>query len=213
MVQESGLFARDEPVLALGSSPEATARAFAMKADEVAGPIRSSRGFVFEALSGRQDPYVPKLGEVASRVRDEVIKNKAQELGKQKAAEIAAKLKTAPDFEKAAKAAGVEAKTTDLITRDAPLPDLGITTTLGEMAFALPVGAVSDVVETDNGAAIVKVLEKKEVTPTEWLAAKDRFRDEFLTDRRNRFFSSYMEKAKLRMKIEVNRDTLQKTVG
>ncbi|OFV90393.1 MAG: hypothetical protein A3H95_03790 [Acidobacteria bacterium RIFCSPLOWO2_02_FULL_64_15] len=212
-VQESGLFSRDEPILALGSSPEATVRAFAMKSDEVAGPIRSSRGFVFVTLTGRQDPYVPKLDEVASRVRDEVIKNKARELGRQKASEIAARLKNAPDFEKAAKAAGVEAKTTELITRDAPLPDLGITTTLGEMAFALPVGSVSGVVETDSGVAIVKVLEKQDVTPTEWLANKDRFRDEFLTDRRNRFFSAYMAKAKQRMRIEVNRDTLQKTVG
>ena len=85
-----------------------------MKAGEVAGPLRTARGFVFETLVAKQDPYVPKLDEVKDRVRDEVIKQKARELSKQKAAELAAKLKAAPDFEKAAKAAGVEAKTTEL---------------------------------------------------------------------------------------------------
>jgi peptidyl-prolyl cis-trans isomerase D len=161
----------------------------------------------------KQDPYVPKVDEVKARVKDEVIKQKARELSRQKAAEIAAKLKTAPDFEKAAKAAGVEAKTTELIARDAPIPDLGAAAAVEEAAFKLPVGAVSDPIPTDNGTAVVKVLEKKEVTPQELASATDKFRDELLADRRNRFFSTYMVKAKQKMKIDVNRETLQRVVG
>jgi peptidyl-prolyl cis-trans isomerase D len=212
-VQESGFFARDEPVMGLGPAPEATSRAFEMKPGTVSGSVRVSRGFVFEALVAKQDPYVPKLDEVKERVRDEVIKEKARTLSKQKAVEMAARLKSAPDFEKAAKAAGVEAKTTELITRDSPIPDLGTAAAVEDAAFKLPVGAVSDAIATDNGTAVIKVLEKKETTPDEWKTAKDRFREEFLNDRRNRFFSAYMVKAKQRMKIDVNRETLQRAVG
>ncbi len=212
-VQESGFFTRDEPILGLGPSPEAASRAFEMKQGDVAGPLRASRGFVFETLVARQDPYVPKLEEVKERVRDEVTKQKARELSKQKAADLAAKLKSAPDFEKAAKAAGVEAKTTELIARDSPIPDLGTAPAVEDAAFKLAVGAVSDPIATDNGTAVIKVLEKKEVTPEEWTNNKDRFREELLSDRRNRFFSAYMAKAKLKMKIGVNRETLQKAVS
>ena len=74
-------------------------------------------------------------------------------------------------------------------------------------------GGVSDPIATDNGTAIVKVIEKKEVTPDEWKNAKDRFREELLADRRNRFFSAYMAKAKQRMKIDVDREALQRTIG
>src|SRR5437764_10519445 len=119
-------------------------------------------------MVARQDPYVPKVEEVKDRVRDEVVKQKARDASKQKAAEIAAKLKGAPDFEKAAKAAGLEAKTTDLIARDAPLPDLGVAPAVDSVAFALPQGGVSDPIATDNGTAVIKVVEKKEVTPKEW---------------------------------------------
>ena len=66
-------------------------------------------------------------------------------------------------------------------------------------------GAVSDPIATDNGSAVIKVLEKKEVTADEWTSSKDRFREEMLTDRRNRFFTAYMGKAKQKMKIDVNR--------
>jgi peptidyl-prolyl cis-trans isomerase D len=212
-VQESGFFARDEPILGLGPSPEAANRAFEMKQGDVAGPLRASRGFVFETLVAKQDPYVPKVEEVKDKVREEVIKQKAREASRQKAGEIAAKLKSAPDFEKAAKAAGVEAKTTDLIARDAPIPDLGAAPAVEDAAFKLAVGAVSDPIPTDTGTAVIKVLEKKEVTTEEWTSSKDRFREELLTDRRNRFFSAYMVKAKQKMKIDVNRETLQRAVS
>jgi peptidyl-prolyl cis-trans isomerase D len=212
-VQESGFFARDEPILGLGPAPEAASRAFDMKPNEVAGPLRASRGFVFETLVGRQEPRDATLDEVKDRVREEVVKQKAREASKTKAADLAAKLKGAGDFEKAAKAAGVEAKTTDLIAQDAPIPDLGNAPAVTDAAFKLPAGAVSDPIGTDNGTAVIKVLEKKEVTPEEWTSSKDRFREELLNDRRNRFFSAYMAKAKQKMKIEVNRESLQRAVS
>jgi parvulin-like peptidyl-prolyl isomerase len=142
-----------------------------------------------------------------------VIKLKARDASRQKAGEIAAKLKSAADFEKAAKAAGIEAKTTELIARDAPIPDLGNAPAVEDAAFKLAVGAVSDPIPTDTGTAVIKLLEKKEVTTEEWTSSKDRFREELLADRRNRFFSAYMAKAKQKMKIDVNRETLQRAVS
>ena len=164
-------------------------------------------------MVAKQDPYVPKLDEVKDRVREEVIKDKARTLSQQKAAEIASKLKAAPDFEKAAKAAGLEAKTTELIARDAPIPDLGVAKAVEDAAFKLPLGMVSDAIATDNGTAIIKVIEKQAVTAADWASSKDRFREELLTDRRNRFFGAYMVKAKQKMKIEVNRETLQRVTS
>jgi len=212
-VQESGFFSREEPILGLGPAPEVASRAFDMKPNEVAGPLRASRGFVFETMTAKQDPYVPKVDEVKDRVRDELIKVKARDVSRQKAAEIAAKLKSAPDFEKAAKAAGVEAKTTELIAQGAPIPDLGVAPAVDEVAFKLPVGGVSDPIPTDNGTAVIKVLEKKEVTPDEWASSKDRFREELLNERRGRFFSAFMSKAKQKMKIDVNREALQRAAS
>ena len=95
-VQESGFFARDEPILGLGPSPEAANKAFDMKPNDVAGPLRASRGFVFQSLVAKQDPYVPKVDEVKDRVREEVVKQKARDLSREKAAALAAKLKWRP---------------------------------------------------------------------------------------------------------------------
>ena len=212
-VQESGFFARDEPVLGLGASPEASARAFTLNDGQVSEAVRTARGFVFETVTGKQASYLPKLDDVKEKVRDVVLKQKARDLARQKATELAAKLKSAPDFEKAAKAAGAEAKTTDLITRDQPIPDLGAAAGVTDAAFKMAQGAVSDPIATDNGTAIIKVLEKQELTADNFTQNKDTFREEVLNDRRSRFFASYMAKAKAKMKIDVNRAALQKVVG
>jgi len=212
-VQESGFFAKDEPIMGLGPSPEAAARAFDVKIGDVSPALRAARGFVFVAPTAKQDPYVPKLEEVKDRVRDEVVKIKARDLARQKAAEVAAKLKGGSDFDKAAKAAGVDVKTTESITRDAPIPDLGNAPTVADAAFRLSAGSVSDPIATDNGAAVVKVVEKQETSPSDYALAKDKFRDEVLAERRSRFFGAYMVKAKQRMKIEVNREALQKAAS
>ena len=42
---------------------------------------------------------------------------------------------------------------------------------------------------------------------------KDRFREDLLADRRNRFFNAYMAKAKEKMRIELNREAVQRIVG
>ncbi len=212
-VQESGFFARDEPILALGGSPEVAARAFGMNQGTVSGPISTSRGFVFLTVVDRKDPYVPKLDEVKDRVRDEVLKQKAREFAHQKAVQLAAALKNAPDFEKAVKSAGFSSQTTELLTRESQIPGLGTAPEVIDTAFKLPKSAVSEPISTDGGSAIVKVLDKQEVTDAEIAANKDRFREELLTDRRNRFYGSYLAKVKQKMKIEVNREVLQKMIS
>ncbi len=72
----------------------------------------------------------------------------------------------------------------------------------------LPAGGVSDPIVTDNGAVVVRVVEKKDVTPAELSAGRTQLRDELLNERRNRFYASYMTKARERMKININRQTL-----
>src|SRR5262249_27324086 len=94
-VQESGFFARDEPILGLGPAAEAATKAFDMKPNDVSGALRASRGFVFETMVAKQDPRDAKLDDVKDRVHEEVVKQKAREASTKKAAELAAKLRSA----------------------------------------------------------------------------------------------------------------------
>lgn len=202
-VAESGFFAREEPIAGLGMAPAAAEQAFTMKEGEISPAVRIPQGFAFITVSGTQDAYVPKLDEVRPRVRDDVLKKKAIEAAQQKAAALAGQLKSG-NFEAAAKAAGLDVKTTDLVARGAPVADAGVSPAIDAAAFALPAGAVSDPITTENGAVIVKVLEKQEPSAAEIAAGRQQMRDELMNERRGRFYASYMSKAREKMKVQIN---------
>ncbi len=212
-VQESGFFTREEPIPGLGASPQVASQAFLLKDNEVSEALNSPRGPVFITVTGKQDPYVPKLEEVRDKVREDAIRARATELSRQRATEIAAKLRTAKDFGAAAKAEGLEAKDTELIARESAIPDVGVSPEVDKAAFALPVGGVSEPIVTGSGTVIVRVAERDDVTPEEVTSGRDAFRAQMLTERRGRFFSAYMTKAKEKMEIEINDEVLKRVVG
>jgi peptidyl-prolyl cis-trans isomerase D len=209
---ESGLFLPEEPIAGIGLAPQVSQTAFTMKEGEVSEPLRTQQGFAFITVTGKQDPYVPKLDEVKTKVREDVLTQKAIEAARQKAASISAALKSG-DFEKAAKAAGLDVKTTELITRGAPIGDAGASPALEAAAFALPQGGVSDPVVTDKGAAILKVVERKDIVADEFAKQKDSLKNEILNERKNKFFAAYMTKARKDMKVNIYRETIAQIVG
>ncbi|MBP7775975.1 MAG: SurA N-terminal domain-containing protein [Acidobacteria bacterium] len=212
-VVESPLFLRDEPIGDLGAAPDVAARAFTMKDGEVTPALRVSRGWVFATPAGKQDSYLPTLSEVTARVREDVVRDKAAELVKTRAAAIAADLKKAADFAAAAKKAGFEAKSTELIARGAALPDIGVNADVEKAVFALPQGGVSDAIPTPTGAVIARVVERADVTDEQIADGRDQLRDELVNQRRDRFFSAYMAKAKTSLAIAVKQDVLAQLMG
>jgi peptidyl-prolyl cis-trans isomerase D len=212
-VEETGFFAADEPILALGASPQVSAEIFALKEGDVSRPLRVGRGYAIAAMSGRQDPALPKLDDVKERVRTDVLRDKAGRAASEKAASVAASMKSASDFVAAAKKAGFEAKSSELVARGAALPVVGVSAPIEKAAFALAAGAVSDPIATADGATIVKVVERQDVKPAEMAASRESVRQDLVDERRAEFFTAYMAKARERMKIDLNREVLNSILG
>jgi peptidyl-prolyl cis-trans isomerase D len=212
-VQDTGAFLRDEPIDGLGPAPEVAAQAFQLTDGAVSPALRVSRGWVLATVTGKEEPRLPALAEVRDRVRDDLVGERAAELAKSKAADIAATLKGAGDFAAAAKKAGLEVKTTELITRGSPIPDLGVSADVDAAAFSLPEGGVSDPISTPQGTAIVRVAEKEGVTDEQIKSGADQVREELVNQRRDRFFSGYMTDAKKDLEIQLFQETLQRAVG
>ena len=212
-VAETPPFARDEPIPGLGMAPAIASRAFELKSGDVSEAIRSQNGFAFITVTGTEASRLPTLDEVKARVRGDVQTSKAVDAAKQKAAGLATQLKSAGDFTAAAKAAGFEAKTTDLVVRGAALPDVGVSPAVEAAAFSLAQGGVSDAIVTDSGAVIVKVVEKKSPTAEEVAAGRDAVKNELLTQQKQRFYASYMTKARERMTIKSNPQVIAQVIG
>ena len=185
MVTESEFFGREDPVPGLGVAPQVAQAAFALDDNAVSAPIGSPRGPVFVTVTQKREPRVPALDEVKDRVRDDAIRVKATEISRQRAAAIAASLRSAGNFAAAAKAQGFEAKDTELIARGAPLPDIGVSPEIEKAVFGLPAGSVSEPITTRDATVIVRVVERDDVTPDELRLGKEAFREQLLNERRD----------------------------
>jgi peptidyl-prolyl cis-trans isomerase D len=213
MVSESEFFGREDPIPGLGVAPQVAAAAFMLEDDAVSAPIGSPRGPVFVTVTAKREPRVPPLEEVKDRVREDAIRERATEIGRQRAAAIAASLRSAGNFAAAAKAQGFEAKDTDLIARGMPLPDVGVSPEVEKAVFGLPAGSVSEPITTRDATVIVRVTDRDDVTPEELRLGKEAFREQLLNERRTRFFAAYMAKAKERMDIEVKQDVVTRMLA
>jgi hypothetical protein len=72
---------------------------------------------------------------------------------------------------------------------------------------------VTGPVVTDAGTVIARVVEKQSVTAADLAAGKDGVRSDLQNERRNRFFSAYMLKAKDKIKPAINQDVVRRVVG
>ena len=168
---------------------------------------------MFIALAGKEAPRVPKFDEVKERVRADAVTDKAAAAARAKAAEVAAAVKAGTPLAAAAKAAGKDVRTTELIARNTVIADIGVSPAVDAVAFALPVGATSDAIATENGAAVVKVVEKPAINDTELTAARDSLRRELVSTRQGRFFTAYMNKAKTSLTINRYPDVIARASG
>jgi peptidyl-prolyl cis-trans isomerase D len=211
-IGDTPFFAEDEPIAGIGMAPAVADRAFELREGEVSEAIRTPQGYAFITVLGTQDSYLPQVDEVAARVRDDLLRRKALDAARQRAAELAGPLK-AGDFNAAAKGAGLEVQNTELITRGAPIGTIGPNPAIDAAAFALPSGGVSGPIETDDGAVIVKALEREDPSPDQLAEGRQELKMELLNQRKNQFYSAYMNKARERMRIDINRGVLAALLG
>jgi peptidyl-prolyl cis-trans isomerase D len=204
--QESAFAAPGEPILGLGFSSEVTARAFQLAEGQVDGPIQTPTGPAFVTVTGIQDPYVPPLEEIETRLRDDVIRRKAYQAAQARAAEVVTLLTPTPDaeFDAAAQEAGLEVNTSALLARGTAIPGIGLSPAVEAGAFALPVGQTSAPLLTGNTAVVVRVLERQEASDADFAADSEALRSQLTAERQNQFFSAYMEKAKTKLLIDID---------
>ena len=213
-LQESGFVAAGEPILGLGFAQQVSQRAFQLEQDVVDGPIQTSTGPAFIVVIDRQDPVIPPLDDVREQVRRDVLRREALKLARQRAGDVATSLRDGENFSSSAEAADLTVSESELITRGAPFPEVGVSPALERIVFELPVGGVSDVVETGGDTvAVVHVVERQDVTAEEIAEARGALRNELLANRQNEFYSSYMSRVQQDLAIDIDFAALEQAVG
>src|SRR5208337_1386175 len=110
---ESRPVAANEPLLELGNSPEVKDQLFRLRQGDLSLPIRTDRGYVVISVQQILPPHQGTLEEVREKVLSALKEQKAEQLAQAKASELERRFKAGEKFDPAAKALGLEPKTSD----------------------------------------------------------------------------------------------------
>src|SRR6266478_4344159 len=121
-VNETRPISATDPLLELANSQEAKDTIFRLKPQGLSLPVRTDRGYVVLSVKSVQLAHPGSLEEVRDRVITELKREKSAELAKSKAEELIKRVKSGEKFDAAARALGLESKTSDPLARDGSIP-------------------------------------------------------------------------------------------
>jgi peptidyl-prolyl cis-trans isomerase D len=107
-------------------------------------------------------------------------------------AELEDKAKAGSDLAKAAKEVGATVKSSDLVGRDAQVPDVGQLLQTAPALFDLSIGQISKPINSQRNGVVAKLTEKQQPTPDEIQKNFEQTRDALLNQKREDMFSVFV---------------------
>jgi peptidyl-prolyl cis-trans isomerase D len=190
-----------DPVLELGNSKEVKDAIFRLRQNELSLPIRTDRGYVVLSVQQITLAHQGSLEEVRERVVNDLKQEEAGKLAKAKAEELAKRIKTGEKFEAAAKALGLEAKTSDLISRNDSIAGAVSGKQLGA-AFQLKAGDVGAPVNLGANWIVYRVESKEEPNPSDFEKQKKSLAEQLLQTKRSVAYEAFKTALDTRLKQE-----------
>jgi peptidyl-prolyl cis-trans isomerase D len=190
-----------DPLLELGNSQDVKDALFRLRSGELSLPIRNDRGYVVLSLKDDLPAHQGSLEEVRDRVITDLKKEQSVQQAKSKAEELARRVRAGEKFDAAAKALGLDPKTSDSISRDGSVPGAASGKQLGA-AFNLKQGDVGAPLSLGQNWLVYRVAEKVEANPANFEAQKKQLTEELLQSKREVAFEAFRQALSDRLKQE-----------
>ena len=200
-VNETRPISATDPLLELADSKEAKNAIFQLRMGELNPPVRTDRGYVVLSLKSIQSAHQGSLEEVRDRLITDLKREKSTELAKSKSEELIKRVKAGEKFDAAAKALGVEPKTSDPIAHDGSIPGAASGKQVAA-AFNLKAGDVAAPLSLGQNWLVFRVAEKTEANPADFDKQKKQLTDELLQSKRNLAFEAFQSALDTRLKQE-----------
>jgi peptidyl-prolyl cis-trans isomerase D len=211
-VSQTRPLAPNDPVLELGNSQDIKDEIVRLRPNELSTPIRTDRGYVVLSLAQTIPAHQGTLDEVREKIISELRTVKSQQMAQSKVDDLVKRLKAGEKFDAAAKAVGLDPKTSDLIARSGSIPGLGSAKQL-TLAFSMKPGDVGAPIHMGTSWVAYQIAEKVEPNPADFDAQKQKITDSLLQSKRNMAFDAFRisleERLKQEGKLKLNTDKLR----
>jgi len=190
-----------DPVLELGNSKEAKDAVFRLQQGDLSLPIRTDRGYLVLSVKQILPAHQGTLDEVRERVVTELKQQKAGDLARAKAEELAKRVKAGEKFDAAAKALGLEAKTSDPFAKNGSISGAASGKQLSA-GFQMKPGDVASPLSLGSNWFVYRVVDKQEPNPADFDKQKKDLTEQVLQSKRSLAFEAFRSALESRLKQE-----------
>jgi peptidyl-prolyl cis-trans isomerase D len=213
---EAKLVEATQPLPELGNALGLMDSIFHQRTGDVAAPIRTDLGYVVLSVKDVVASHPATLEEVKDRVTSDYRHGKAVELAKSRAEELSKRAKGGESFATAAKALGLEVKTSEPVSQTGSIPDVGSAKQFSA-AFTSPVGQIGDPISLGQNWAVYRVAQHDPVNQDDFEKQKARIEEQVLQRKRQTAYELFRTALKNRLQQEgqlhFNADNLKRLIN
>jgi peptidyl-prolyl cis-trans isomerase D len=205
-------FSRTDNLPGLAANPQFMDAVFNEADKAPPDVVQVPQGYVVFQLLAIKPPATPTFEEAHSRVESEFKNERAGFLLQQKTQELSDRAKSGHDLKKAAKDLGATVKTSDLVSPDGQVPDIGSMTSASAI-FALKAGEISAPITAGGNGVVAQLVEKQAPTDQEFTEKKDGIRQSLLETKQNDLFGLFVSNLRKDMeksnRLKVNQEEMK----
>jgi peptidyl-prolyl cis-trans isomerase D len=179
----------------IASLPDSTsllAAAFDAKKGDAPQTASTGEGYAIFQVADIKPAHAPEFAAYKEHLLEDYRAEKTPELLNAQLIKLADRAKALGDLHKAAEEMKLTVKTSDLVGRDAQVPDIGSLTGAASVVFTMPKGGISGPVNEGVNGAVLQLTDKIEPTPADVAANFAATKDKLLNQQRQEAFSVFV---------------------
>jgi len=209
----SEFFGRKDMLPGLGPAPQFMDAVFTTAEKSPPEMAATSQGFALFDLLAVKPESTPTFEEISTRVEQEFKNERSSVLLAQKAQELSDRAKAEHDLKKAAKELGATVKTSEFVSPDGQVPDIGSMTGQAAVAFSMKPGDISGPINSGANGAVIAITEVQAPSETDFAAKRDQIRDTLLQGKEQELFGLFVTNLREQMekagKIKINQEEMK----
>ncbi len=202
---KSGFFSLDQDIPGIGGTVKLREALFALQKGETSDLTELEGKFYIFQVAERKESYLPKMDEVAEKVKADFLEHLAKEKAVDAAEAYLAELRKGKAWSDLARERNIKPNETDFFTRNRTIDEIGYDRDLNQALFDLNEDKpyLEKVFKNDNGAFVIRWGAYKGIDQEKFKEEKEKYRDSLLLTKHRRTFENWLESLRRDAEIEI----------
>lgn len=202
-VVTTGFVGSGDTLPGIGAAPEFMQALFHAKEKTPPELAQTASGSVVFQVDAIQPATMPTFEEIKQRVETELKNERAGAVFAQKVQQLSDRAHAEHNLTAAAKEVGATVKTSELVTPEGQVPDIGsLSGSAAAVVFTMKPGDISGPLSVGRNGVVLSLLEKQEPPMAEFANGKEQIREELLGQKRQEMMALFASNLRTRLEKE-----------